>query len=136
MNNKFLLVATFFLLISFPLNNSFSQQLHKSFEVPGGGSGNTNTSVDSKDNTFLYVVGGAVLVGIIVYALLKDKKDKPKEDTTAAILNDDFLATNLSFNDKVSNLQSQIPINISYGLQCDRTIKEEKKFFVGLSYKF
>jgi hypothetical protein len=136
MKNKFLLTFTLFLLISIPINNTFSQQLYKSFEVPGGGSGNTSTSVDSKDNTFLYVVGGAVLVGIVVYALLKNKKENPKEDTTAVILNDEFLAKNISFNDKVSNLRSQIPINISIGMQAEGIIKDEKRYYIGLSYKF
>jgi len=136
MKNKFLLTFTLFLLISIPINNTFSQQLYKSFEVPGGGSGTTNSSVDSNDDYILYIVGGAVIAGIVIYTLLKDKKEKPKEDTTAVILNDEFLAKNISFNDKVSNLRSQIPINISFGFQSDRVIKEEKRYFVGLSCKF
>ena len=135
MNNKFLLINTLFLLTSIHINNTFSQQLHKSFEVPGGGSGNTNSSVDSKDNTFLYVVGGAVLVGIVVYALLKNKKEKPAEDTTAVILNDEFLSKNLSLYDKALKWESQIPVNISFGVQGDRAIKEEKRYFVGIQYK-
>lgn len=136
MKNKSLLMFTFFLLISIPVNNSFSQQLYKSFDVPGGGSGTSNTSSESDDKTVLYVVGGAVLVGIVVYSLLRDKKEKPNEDTTAVILNDEFLAKNLSFNAKVTNLQSQIPFNISFGLQSDRIIREEKRYFVGLAYNF
>ncbi len=135
MKNKFLLIFTLFLLTSIHINNTFSQQLHKSFEVPGGGSGNTNSSVDSKDNTFLYVVGGAVLVGIVVYALLKNKKEKPTEDTTAVIPGNSLLVKNLSVHDKVKTLQSQIPINISFGVQSDRAIKEEKRYFVGIQYK-
>jgi hypothetical protein len=135
MKNKFLLMFTLFLLISIHTNSTFSQQLHKSYEVPGGGSGNTNSSVDSKDNTFLYVVGGAVLVGIVVYALLKNKKEKPTEDTTAVIPGNSLLVKNLSVHDKVKTLQSQIPINISFGVQSDRAIKEEKRYFVGIQYK-
>ena len=72
MNNKFLLAFTFFLLISIPINNSFSQQLHKSFEVPGGGgSGTTNTSSESNDKTVLYVVGGVIVAGIVIYSIIK-----------------------------------------------------------------
>lgn len=135
MNNKFLLAAAFLFLISLPVNNSFSQQLYKSFEIPGGGSGTPSSSVDSNDDYILYIVGGAVIAGIVIYTLLKDKKEKPTEDTTAVILNDEFLAKNISFYDKVSNLRSQIPINISFGFQSDRVIKEEKRYFVGLSYR-
>ena len=133
MNIKFLFAATFLLLVSFPVNNSFPQQLYKSFEVPGGGSGTSNSSVDSNDDYILYIVGGAVIAGIVIYTLLKDKKEKPNEDTTAVILNDEFLAKNISFNDNVSNLQSQIPISISFGLQSDRVFKEEKIYFVGIN---
>jgi hypothetical protein len=136
MNNKFFLSATFLLLISLPVSNSFSQQLYKSFEDIGGGSGSSNTSVDSNDDYILYIVGGAVIAGIVVYTLLKDKKEKPKEDTTAVILNEKFLAENFSFDDKVSKLQSQIPINISFGFQRDLIMKEDKRYFVGLNYKF
>ena len=133
MNHKFLLATAFLLLILLPVNTSFSQQLYKSFEVPGGGSGTPSSSVDSNDDYILYIVGGAVIAGIVIYTLLKDKKEKPTEDTTATLLNDEFLAKNISFNDKVSNLQSQIPINISFGLQSDRVFKEEKIYFVGIS---
>ena len=133
MKNKFLLMFILFLLISIPVNNTFSQQLYKAFEVPGGGSGTSNSSVDSNDDYILYIVGGAVIAGIVIYTLLKDKKEKPNEDTTAVILNDEFLAKNISFDGKVSNLQSQIPISISFGLQSDRVFKEEKIYFVGIN---
>jgi len=73
----------------------------------------------------LYVVGGIIVVGIVVYALLRDKKEKPTKDTTAVILNDEFLAQNLSYNEKVANIQSQIPINISFGMQRDKALKDE-----------
>ena len=136
MNNKFLLTAAFLLLITLPVNNSFSQQLHKTFEVPGGGSGTQNTSVDSNDDYILYIVGGAVIAGIVIYTLLKDKKGNPTEDTTAVIPNSVLLVNNLSVYDKVKNLQSQIPILISFGLQSDRVIKEERRYFVGLAYNF
>ncbi|MDP2362461.1 MAG: hypothetical protein Q8M94_01695 [Ignavibacteria bacterium] len=136
MKNKFLITITFFLLISIPINNSYSQQLHKTFEVPGGGSGTTSTSVDSNDDYILYIVGGAVIAGVVIYALLKDKKEKQKQDTIAVILNDDFLEKNLTFNERISNMQSQIPVNISIGMQSDRIIREEKIYFVGLNYNF
>jgi hypothetical protein len=115
---------------------SYSQQLNKIFEEPGGGSTNTNTTVESNDNTMLYVVGGAVIVGIVAYALLRDKKENPTKDTTAAILNDEFLEQNLSYNQKVANMQSQIPINISIGVQRDKALKDEQRYFVGLNYNF
>jgi len=128
-----LLVLGIFLIFN---DFSYSQQLNKVFEEPGGGSTNTNTTVESNDNTTLYVVGGIIVVGIVVYALLRDKKEKPTKDTTAVILNDKFLAQNLSYNEKVANMQSQIPINISIGVQRDKALKDERRYFVGLNYNF
>lgn len=131
----FTLTICFFLIIAF--NNTYSQNLLKINDVPGGSGGSTNTSVsDNNDNTMIYVVGGAVVVGIVVYALLKDKKEKSKDDTTAVILNDDFLEKQLTLNDQILKYQSQIPINVSIGMQNDINRKEDKRYFVGLSYNF
>jgi hypothetical protein len=127
----------FGILLSLSISNfTHSQQIDKIFDVPGGGSGTTNTTEESNDNTTLYVVGGAIIVGIVVYALLRNKKEKPTKDSTAAILNDDFFQHNLSYNEKVKNIQSQIPINISFGVQRDKALKDERRYFVGLAYNF
>lgn len=136
MKNKFLITIIFFLVISIPINNLYSQQLNKLFEVPGGSSTTTTSSSTENSTTTLYVIGGAVVVGIVIYALLRDKKEKPIKDTTAVIFDEDFLQNNLSFNDKMSNMQSQIPIDVSFGFQSDRVIRDEKRYFVGLNYNF
>jgi hypothetical protein len=127
-------VSLIFLIVSGSV--SYSQQLQKILDVPGGGSGTTNTSVDSNDDYLLYIVGGAAIAGIVIYALLKDKKEKQKTDTTAAILNDEFLEKQLTFNDQILKYQSQIPINITIGMQNDIIRKEDKRYFVGLNYNF
>lgn len=114
----------------------YSQQLNKIYEDIGGGSGSTNSAVESDDDYTLYIVGGLVVTGIVVYALLRDKKENPKNDTTSAILNDDFLEQNLSYNERVANIQSQIPINISIGIQRDKALKDERIYYVGLNYNF
>lgn len=141
MKNQFLKTLSINLIlglsITFSFNgNLYSQQLNKLFDVPGGSSGTANTTDESSNNTLLYVVGGAVVVGIVVYALMKDKKEKLTNDTTAVILNEDFLRKQLTLNDKLLNYQSQIPINISFGMQGNKMIRDEKRYFVGMSYNF
>lgn len=128
------LIFMFALIASFNISNG--QQLSKINEDIGGGSNSNSSSVSSSDDYILYIVGALAVGGVIAYALLKDKKEEPKKDTTSAILNDDFLEQNLSFNEKISNLQSQIPINVSFGIQGNRAIKDEKRYFVGLNYNF
>lgn len=136
MKIKSLITLIVFLSLSITVNDTYSQTLFKINEGIGGG-GSTNTSVsESNDNTMLYIVGGAVVAGIVVYALIKDKKETPKKDTTAVILNDDFLEKQLTLNDKIQKYKSQIPINISLGIQNNFLDKEEKRYFVGLAYNF
>jgi len=133
-SNKIMILGLFLSLFICDLNSG--QQLNKTFEDIGGGSGSSTTNVESNDDYTLYIVGGLIVTGIVVYALLRDKKEKPTSDTTAVILNEKFLERNLSFNEKVSNVQSQIPINISFGVQRDKTLKDDKRYFVGLNYNF
>ncbi|MFZ1282417.1 MAG: hypothetical protein WAR59_16380 [Ignavibacteriaceae bacterium] len=124
------------ILISITSNASFSQNLFKINEDIGGGGSNNSNVAESNDNTMLYVVGGAVVVGIVIYALLKDKKEKPKDDTTAVTLNDEFLEKQLTLSDQILKYQSQIPINISIGMQKDIIRNDDKRYFVGLNYNF
>jgi hypothetical protein len=129
--------TVFFMVILFPVfsGTSFSQQLFKIYDEIGGG-GTTTTVTEESDNTMLYVVGGAVIAGIVIYALLKDKKETPKTDSTKAILKNDFLEKQLTLNDRIQKYRSQIPINISFGMQNDFLRKEDKRYFVGLAYNF
>jgi hypothetical protein len=141
MKNQFLktIISPMILVLFITLSLSgigYSQQLNKIYEDIGGGSGSTNSAVESDDDYTLYIVGGLVVTGIVVYALLRDKKENPKNDTTSAILNDDFLEQNLSYNERVANIQSQIPINISIGIQRDKALKDERIYYVGLNYNF
>jgi hypothetical protein len=141
MKNQFLKTVIsplmFALFLTFSLSGlGYSQQLNKIYEDIGGGSGSTNSAVESDDDYTLYIVGGLVVTGIVVYALLRDKKENPTNDTTSAILNDDFIEQNLSYNERVTNMQSQIPINISIGIQRDKALKDERRYYLGLNYNF
>lgn len=141
MKNQFLKTLSINLILGLTItfsfsDNLYSQQLNKLFDVPGGSSGTTSSSVESKDNTLLYVVGGAVVVGIVVYALMKDKKEKSTKDSTVAILNSEYLKQNLSLNEKISIAQSQIPIKVSFGMHRAKSISDERRYFIGLNYNF
>ena len=115
----------FALIVSFNISNA--QQFNKISEDIGGGSNSSNSSVSSDDDYILYIVGALAVGGVVAYALLRDKKEQPKKDTTSNMLNADFLEKNLSFNEKISNLQSQIPINVSFGIQGSKAIKDERR---------
>ena len=97
-SNKILILGLFLSLIICDLSSG--QQLNKAFEDIGGGSGSTTTNVESNDDYTLYIVGGLIVTGIVVYALLRDKKEKPTSDTTAAILDDEIFRTESFFQRK------------------------------------
>jgi len=122
----------------FILNTSEAQQVNRIFEDIGGGSGNASNIAETEDNTIYYVLGAAVIAGVVIYAVLQDKKskDKSKTDTTAVLLNEDFLEQQLTLSDKIQKYKSQFPINVSIGMQPSFIDKEEKRYFVGMSYNF
>lgn len=135
-------LITFFIAltisVSVPEGNLFAQQLNKTFEVPGGGGGTTTPSVDNSDNTAIYVIGGLVIAGIVVYAVLKNKRDKEKSkrDSTKASVEMN------SFNDHLANYQKKIdtsptiPFSLYLGTQREFIKRDEKRYYLGLSVSF
>lgn len=135
MNLKSLICILIFSIIFFTDNFTYSQSLFQINSDIGGGSNNTQNVSENNDDIMLYVIGGAIVAGIVVYALMKDKKEKPKDDSTA-VINSDYLDRQLTLTDKVQNYQSQLPINVSLGFQNDLLKKDEKRYFIGLAYNF
>ncbi|HMN16369.1 MAG: hypothetical protein LC124_00195 [Ignavibacteriales bacterium] len=118
-------------------NTSEAQQVNRIFEQIGGGSGQPANVNESNDNTVFYIAGAAIVAGIVIYAILSDKKSgKAKEDTTAVLNDEELINKHLSFNEMIQNYQTAIPISISAGIQNDIVRIEEKRYFLGLSYNF
>jgi predicted PurR-regulated permease PerM len=127
-------LTVLFLVLVTEINSA--QQLNRIYEDIGGGSNGTSTTVESNDDYTLYIVGGLLVTGIIVYALLRDNKEKSKKDTTSAFLNDELLENHLTLNDQLLKAKLQIPINISFGMQSNKALVNEKRYFLGMSYNF
>jgi hypothetical protein len=128
--NKFLLL--FCLLFFFGVSNdTIAQQLFKVNEDIGGGS--PSAQVSQSDDSMMYIVGGAIIIGIIVYAVLRDKKEKTvEEDSTSAFKNTgDFLKT-LSLNQQNKNNDYNLPLEIFMGLQRINSFSEERNYVIGL----
>lgn len=118
-------------------NTSEAQQVNRIFEQIGGGSGQPANVKESNDNTVFYIAGAAIVAGIVIYAILSDKKSgRAKEDTTAVLNDEELINKHLSFNKMIQNYQTAIPISISAGIQNDIVRIEEKRYFLGLSYNF
>lgn len=135
--SKLSLLLFMFIALSYT-NITQAQQLNRIYEDIGGGLGSGSNIAESGDNTIYYVLGAAVLAGVVIYAVLQNKKakDKPKTDTTAVILNDDFLEKQFTLNDRFEKYKSKIPIDVSFGMQNNFLRQEEKRYFIGVAYNF
>lgn len=134
--NKFNLriLVTVMLFILFTGTELCAQSVFGINDDIGGGSGTGTTQVEKADDSMLYIVGGAVIVGIIVYALMKDKKEnKIDEDSTQVRnYNEDILTVTNDTVQKYLNESPEIPINFYLGLQSQNSFLNEKKYVVGI----
>ncbi|MDT3696598.1 MAG: hypothetical protein ROY99_09415 [Ignavibacterium sp.] len=137
MKTKFFLMM-FFITIFCLTNNLDAQQVNRIFEQIGGGSGSPINVNESNDNTVFYIAGAAIIAGIVIYAILHDKKsgEKTKTDTTAVLSDEELINKHLTINKKIQNYQYESPINFSAGIQNNIVRIEEKRYFVGLVYSF
>lgn len=115
----------------------FAQQNFTIFEDPVGSGGSTNQQQDSGvDNTFIYVVGGAIIVGIIAYTLLT-KKDKEKTDAdTTAVLGSSPVLSSMqnTFTNKPDLPEAKLlPVDIFFGVRNDAALLRSKTYMLGIS---
>lgn len=137
---KHVLTSSLLTIILFSLavatETANAQQVNKVFDEIGGGGGSSNSTEDSGSGNTMFIVGGVLVAGVLLYALLRDKKEPEKKDSTAVISNPDFLAQRLADEQKLSAEQTQIPVNIFIGSHADKVFREDKRYFVGVSLSF
>jgi hypothetical protein len=105
--------------------------------VPGGSGGNTTQSDDSNDDTFLYVAGGLIIAGILVYALVIKKDNKAKEDTTASVNSNLILSEANDFNspEEIQKIKDKIPVDLFLGIRNNEAMMNDKTYLLGLRVK-
>jgi hypothetical protein len=120
--------------------NAYTQSINR-IEDKIGGSGSTTTEEDSSnDNTFLYVAVGIIVVGLIIWKVVLDKKEpKPKEDTktdsTKASL-DNYFYENISDQElELEKIRNQIPVELYFGLRNNERVAHEKNLSFGLRFR-
>jgi hypothetical protein len=104
-----------------------------------GGSGNNSTqSDDSNDDTFLYVMGGLVIAGILVYALAINKDKKAPEDSTKSTNNKLRVSKldNLSSPElELQKVTEKIPVDLFMGIKNNEAVMNDKTYLLGLRVK-
>jgi hypothetical protein len=104
-----------------------------------GGSGNNTTQTDnSNDDAFLYVMGGLVIAGILVYALVINKDNKAPDDSTKSIESklrvselDNFSSPEL----ELQKVKEKIPVDLFMGIRNNEAVMNDKTYLLGLRVK-
>lgn len=132
-------IISFTLIISITIFSAenFAQNGLTVFDQIGGSGSNTTQSDDSNDDTFLYVAGGIIIAGILVYALVINK-DKKTEDTTASKSSNLILPemTNPQSADlELQKVKEKIPVDLFMGIKNNQAVMNDKTYLLGLRVK-
>jgi hypothetical protein len=130
---------SFILILSIAIlsSESFAQSGLRIFEDIGGGGNTTTQTDDSNDNTALYVVGGLVVAGILVYALVINKDKKAPGDSTASTNSNLILSDvrGLSFDEEVQEVKEKIPVDFFMGIRNNKAVVNDKTYMLGVRVK-
>jgi len=116
---------------------SFAQNNLRIFDEIGGGGSSTQQSNDN-DNTFIYVAGGLLIAGILVYALVLKKDKKAESDTTASIDSRFIYSDSNNINsveDQLLKAKERIPFDVFLGIKNNEALLNDKTYLVGLRLK-
>ncbi len=133
-----IIIFTFEIILFSP--EIFSQSLNRVEDNIGGSGANTTVEDSKSDNTFLYIAAGAIVIGLIVWKVILDKKEPKvktdiKTDTTKTSLNNPSYK-NFSRQDlQIEKIQNQIPVEIFFGLKNNEQGIPGKNFSLGLKIK-
>ena len=128
-------ITIMYIVISYSINSElFSQNIY-GIQDQIGGSGSGGTSVQQSDDTMLYIVGGAVIAGIVVYAMMRDKKENKTEvDSSAAFNISGGVEQFTDLSPQAIKENNRMPFDLYFGLQNLNQFTLEKKYIVGVRF--
>ncbi|QQS34566.1 MAG: hypothetical protein IPM56_09805 [Ignavibacteriales bacterium] len=129
-------ILTVLLSLAITIEPTNAQQVYKSLdEIGGGGSGSQRNEESGSSNT-MYIVGGVLILGIILYSVLKEKKPTDKTDSTEVSINKLSYPQELNYKEQLSKLQSELPVNVYVGSHSNEFIRDDRRYFIGVSVGF
>ena len=131
------LTVILILAIVFLPSVSFAQSNLRIFEDPGGSGNGTTQTEESNDNTAMYVIGGLVIGGILLYALVLRPEKKAETDTTAS-LNSQLNYSEANGFDSAEELQKvkeKIPVDLFLGIKNNAAVMNDKTYLFGVRVK-
>ena len=127
----FLLVFT----IASPQPDVYAQL--KLYDDIGGSQNNTPAQSEGIDNSLIYILGGAIIAGIIIYAVVLKKDNKEKTDTTA-FMDESFRIQNVSagtyLQKEIIKAKEKLPVDLFFGIRNDEAILS-KTYLVGVQFR-
>ena len=109
----------------------YGQSNLRIFEEIGGGS-NTSQSSDSNDNSYIYIVGGLLVAGILVYALVLNKDKKASLDSRLIYSNQSKI---LGTENEMLKAKEKIPFDFYLGVKNNNAMLNDKTYLLGLRVK-
>lgn len=118
---------------------AYAQSIEQANEDIGGGSSSTSDGSGS-DNTFLYVAAGVIIIGLIVWKVISDKKkpktdDNTKTDSTKTSSKDYFYKNLSNKESELQKIRDQMPVELFLGWKTVQQNVPCENFSLGLKFK-
>lgn len=118
---------------------SYAQSIEQANEDIGGGSSSTSDGSGS-DNTFLYVAAGVIIIGLIIWKVISDKKkpkidDNTKTDSTKTSLKDNFYNDLSNQESEFQKIRNQMPVELFFGWKSVQQNTPGENLSLGLKFK-
>lgn len=136
--NNFIKIIAAVLIFSFSLSVTLGQSIEGINENIGGGSKPVQSESKS-NNTFLYVAAGVVVVGLLVWKVILDRKAKlpsdDKTDSTKVSIDGSMFNHSSNYVDGLRDIQNKMPFDVILGLHENDKNGLGKHLTLGLKIK-
>lgn len=114
----------------------------QSIEAINANVGGRSSAADDSgnSNTFLYIAAGVILVGVIVWKVISDKKKtktegESKSDSTKTSMENIFQNNLSKTNSGHQRIQNNLPVELFLGWKQNFKIVRDESIFLGLKFK-
>ncbi len=121
-----------------------AQSIENTADKLGAGSGSSSNDSNSGGTTALYILGGAVLVGLLVWKVISDKnKEKEKQTEPQDSVKQKTVALNFrqslnkyDLKQEIAKAEEKIPVKLYVGIRRESYTLPENSVILGVSYSF
>lgn len=135
-----LMAFIFFFQFTFFSSNLSAQSIEQVNDKIGGSGTTTSSDNSSNSSTILYILAGAIVVGLIVWKVVIDKKkpkteDTDQTDTTKVSINNSLGEYQLETELEIEKIRDQLPLEIFLESKDNFLNLPGKNFSVGVKLK-